>query len=142
MSMSLFQNSEVYELTDDDFDFSSDSVTTKSKHFKGNNGYIMFYAPWCPHCQEKQDLWSYLGEQFNKNKAYSKEKFKIGAVNTTDENTSKVSQELGVNAIPKFFHAMKDGSLSEYNGNDLSIEGLVGAVCEKSPGESICKLKL
>lgn len=124
----------VFKLTDKDF--KDDKV--KSSKFKNKYGYIMFYAPWCPHCQSKEHFWSYLGNQFNHNPEYKKINFRIGAVDVTDPKSKKISDRLGINAIPRFMHVFPDGSLESYKGSELSPEALLSSVCDLSNDQELC----
>ena len=58
-SGSLYTSSDVLEVNDSHF---------RGGKFSNKNGYLMVYAPWCPHCVAKVDMWSFLGTQFNRQK--------------------------------------------------------------------------
>jgi thiol-disulfide isomerase/thioredoxin len=116
-----------------DKDFSADGKII-NREIKGCNGYIMFYAPWCPHCQNKEDFIIYLGEQFNaKNSPHYKEKFRIAVVDTTQATTAKITQKLGISGIPRFFRVNAKGELSDYQG-DYTIEAFLTDCCQNNNG--------
>lgn len=147
MSEKLFQNSDVIRLTDKDFFFAPNNVKLKNKEFANKNGYIMAYASWCPYCQAKEDFWSYLATQFNKNPEYKKEKFRIGIIDGEDPQTKKIREALAIQGIPRFFQVVANPmtpgqeDLIDYVGEDLSPESLIMAVCENSPDGSMCQFK-
>ena len=140
----LYKNTSVIRLNDHDFDL-TEPVKVVNQDFKHKNGYIMFYAPWCPHCQNQVKFWTYLGDQFNTSKDYAKENFKIGVVNTTDPETSQVVQHLGVNGIPHFYHVIADkegkGHLKDFQGMDHSPEALMQEACKLTPSSHLCNSK-
>ncbi len=49
----------IYNLTDENFD----NVTKVGKDTK--NWFIMFYAPWCPHCKKSFPLWISIARNFS-----------------------------------------------------------------------------
>ena len=117
-------------------DFKGKKLTNKK--FKNKHGYVLFYAPWCPHCQSKEAFWSYLGNQFNHSPEFKNLDFRIGVVDVTDPKSKKTANTLDINAIPRFMHVLPDGKLKDYKGQNLSPEALMGAVCELSGNKEIC----
>src|ERR1700722_789747 len=146
--MDLFAKSSVINLNDSDFRLTklkSGKIEPKliNSLFRGKDGYIMIYAAWCPHCQAKQQFWSYLGEQFNRNPKFAKENFRIGAINAENPAATKIVEALKVGPIPRFIHVIPDkktntGSLSDYQGSDLSPESLIREICDLSPNDTLC----
>lgn len=136
----LFDNCNLMiKLTDKDF------VGTKliNQRFKHKDGYIMIYAPWCPYCQQKVELWSYLAEQFNQK--FGSENFRIAVINSEDPLASSVVSALQVSGIPRFMHVIPDakgqGNMIDYNGADYSIESLLSEACSQSQEKRLCKFE-
>lgn len=147
----LFVNSNVIKLNDKDFKIYKSGETQKIKkviltnpEFKSNHGYIMVYASWCPHCRAKEDFWSYLADQFNKNSKYKNEHFRIGVINAEDPNSQGIVKVLDIGPIPKFLHVVPvnkyggHGTLSDYQGDDLNPESLIREICDMSSTETLC----
>lgn len=134
----MFQGTNVIQLYDQDFQLTSLQPLVKNKLFNGKCGYIMFYSPWCHHCQSKKDFWSYLAKQFNQNPDFRAENFCIAAVNVQDSRAQKIVERLNINTIPRFYHVMPHGQLIEYQNNDLSPRSLLQAVCQRLPGHRLC----
>ena len=151
----LYAGTQVIKLTDKDFRITPKGVKLTHQQFKFCDGYVMIYAPWCPHCQHKVELWSYLGKQFNEpierskvkhskvEPNYAGEKFRIAVINSEDPKASKVVSALNVSAIPRFMRASSDVKgdcdLSEYEGVDVSPEELIMGICKVSPKKKICR---
>lgn len=135
---SLFTNTHVIELNDTDFQI---GVHTKLKNnnFTNKDGYVMFYAPWCPNCQNKAKFWSFLGEKFNSDREFLNENFKIGAVNTEDSSTQNITKNLKIQYIPRFLHVNNKGELSDYKGPDHEPESLLSEVCQEK--HKLCNIK-
>lgn len=156
MSEPLFQNSPVIKLTDRDFkinwfnkDQSNESARIKLIHpqFYGNDGYIMAYASWCPHCRAKEPFWNYLAKQFNLSTSpFKNENFRIAIIDgEDDENSSQILRALKVGPIPNFQHVFsdpknpKEADLEDYNG-PLTVEGFITEACNLSPVQSLCQV--
>ena len=144
----MFTNSSVIKLDDNDFKIIKNKrghskATVISKLFTGKDGYVMFYGDWCPHCRAKEEFWSYLAEQFNKNPIYQNENFRIGVVDTEGQNVSKIIAALEVGPIPRFMHVLSnpqnsnEQDLIDYDG-DMSLENLIQAVCDNSATDNLC----
>lgn len=54
-----FFSSAVKELTSKDFDPVATWKLAPNKKL-GNCAIVMYYAPWCPHCQETKSVWNEL----------------------------------------------------------------------------------
>ena len=129
----LFDDTMI-KLTDGDFDLSHKPPTITHPSFKGKHGYIMAYAPWCPHCQEQKKFWSYLGQKLNRDPSYRKQEFRVGVINSSDPETRQVLQDLQVDTIPRFYHVTpKNGRshLTPYQGG-YTPEELLHEACAKT----------
>ncbi|MEO0236754.1 MAG: thioredoxin domain-containing protein [candidate division WOR-3 bacterium] len=128
----LYRNTSVIKL--DDRHFINDShglIKVKHELFKDNDGYIMFYANWCPNCQNKQAFWTHLARQLNENKEYSNQHFRIAAVDTDDPMSQKIVNRLNIHFIPKLYHVNTKGYLKEYRGQDYEPSTILGQVCRE-----------
>jgi len=144
----LFQNSHVIKLKDRDFVMDPNgtgpgSVKLRNKDFVGKDGYIMAFWQSCPHCRTKEDFWDYLATQFNRNPQYQRENFLIAILDIEDPEAQQVVRQLEITGVPRFFHVISDpnnprlAKIVDYQG-DLSIEGLLGAVCNHSAKGNLC----
>jgi thiol-disulfide isomerase/thioredoxin len=113
----------VIELTSDDFDITGNNVKIINKHFKNSNGFINFYAPWCPHCIKIQELWSDLAIEF-------KHKFAIGAVNCENKKNYKIRDKLRIMQYPTIKTVSKNGILSNYGGEYIK-DDMIFYICNK-----------
>ena len=109
---SLYNGTNVIELTDDDFDLSGPEV-----NLKGGPGLIMAYSAQCPHCINKKDTYTELSNRLNNNGGYQ-----IYAIHTLNPETNKVCKALNVMFIPAFFEVDKNGRLSPYDGQNFSLK--------------------
>ncbi len=100
-------SSGVIELKNKDFSINSKKVT--NKNFKNKNGLIVFYAPWCNHCQKMAEMWSDLSVQF-------KNIFILGAVNCEDVNNYPIRNKLKIRMYPTVKYVTKNGTLYNYEG--------------------------
>ncbi len=150
MNSSLFQKSDVIKLKDKDFKITQSlnggaQVKLKHKDIKNKDGYVMIFASWCPHCQSKEQFWSYLATKLNKDPTFAKENFRICIIDSQDPASEKVVQALEVGPIPKFMHIICDpknpteADLRDYNG-DISIEGFLKSACEESGTNNMCNV--
>lgn len=105
MSESLFESTDVIELSDKDFG-------TGGRLKKGGPGIIMFYASYCPHCQSKQQSYMALGKQLNKKNGG----YKVYSVSTTDPNSIEIVKKMQIAGVPTFMEADKLGKLSLLEG--------------------------
>lgn len=96
----------VAELKGKDFKLGK-NVTINDKAFKNKPGLIMFYAPWCPHCKDRAEMWSELAIQFQ----YV---FPITAVNVEDKNNYELAKKLNIVAYPTVKYVTPKGNLRDY----------------------------
>jgi len=86
------------------FDFKGKKV-----NFKGKEGLINFYAPWCGHCRKMKDLWSELAIHF-------KDRFIIAAVNCEDPYNYNLRWRFNITCYPTLKFVNKRGQLEDYDG--------------------------
>nr|XP_002131987.1 thioredoxin domain-containing protein 5 [Ciona intestinalis] len=99
-------------------------LVADQKHF------IMFYAPWCGHCQRLKPVWENLAEEINGN---SEIDISIAKVDCTVE--TKLCSDEGVMGYPtlKLFHPSRD-SLRYKGGRDFeSLKSFVIAAVNPLP---------
>ncbi|NP_001167505.1 thioredoxin-related transmembrane protein 4 L homeolog [Xenopus laevis] len=103
-------------------DTSVTSVTSTdwSQVLRGHS-MILFYAPWCPACQQIQSAWESFGE---KSEALG---VKVVKVDVTQE--PGLSGRFFVTTLPTIFHA-KDGVFRRYHGSRM-VEDLQTFISEK-----------
>ncbi len=119
----LFSN--AIHLTRDNFVIQKNGeVHVKHSQFDENNGCVMIYAPWCPHCQMKDKLINKMSDYVldHKNKDL---KFKVAVADGNEADMKDVLMSLGLQGYPTFYHVVcngKDGSkLVEFTkeGDDM-----------------------
>ena len=102
----LYENTNVYELKFKDFD-----LTEKNKYklihkdFIKKNGIIIFYAPWCQHCQDMVYYWDNIAINF-------KNIYPICAVNTDDFKNNN-------NKLMSYFNIMHFPTVKEFNIDNI-----------------------
>jgi len=123
-SGSLYTGSAVKELTSKDFS------GTQLKTTKGKEYYLMVYAPWCPHCVSKVDLWKFLGEQFNRLNLDGGRTV-IAVINSEDPQSQEIVRALGVSGYPSFFKkSSKSAKFQRFSFNGMfNINSFVEEHC-------------
>lgn len=111
------ENDEVSELKFKDFKIIKNEVFIKDEEFLDNKSFIIFYAPWCKHCNEMYD---YISELSITN-LY---KFKIGSVNINDiKNKNNIlSDTLNIRFMPSIY-IIKNNKLIPFEKN-VTFENL------------------
>ena len=92
-SGSLYVGTDVQELNDSNF---------RGGKLGNKSGYLMVYAPWCPHCVAKVDIWTFLGTQFNRQKIDGG-LTGIYTINADDPKSQATVRTLGVEGFPTFY---------------------------------------
>jgi thiol-disulfide isomerase/thioredoxin len=111
----LYGGGLVKNLSTYDFDInSSGKVSLKPHVYKdltNKVGFIQFYAPWCGHCRNFVDEYTYLSELANR------KLFLVGAYNSTQKDNEKVLQALNIEGFPtiKFFSIGGNGQVTLTN---------------------------
>ena len=109
----------ILELTLQDFDNIDNKLYIKNKYFDDKKGFIIFYAPWCKHCNEISDLLVDLALS-NINI------FNFGAVNSENinEGNYKVCIYENISKFPTIKYINDDGTLTNYE-NKYTIDNLL-----------------
>ena len=102
---------ELYELTTEVF----------KKTIGNTNAFVMFYAPWCGHCQALAPTWEKLADEFEGNGI-------IGKVNCIAEMT--LCQELQIQSFPTLLYFLEAEDHSEPYVGLREVEELKGFVSE------------
>jgi len=105
---------------------------------KDKDTFIVFYAPWCPHCQsfvlhdgkgnpEKAPL-----EVFSKDMKARGASKTLNVVRWDVDSHRDVPKDFKVQYIPTMYLAAADGTMTQYKGNPGDTEALVKFIEEKS----------
>ena len=113
----------VIELTSDDFKMEKNRIIVINKNFKDKYGFIIFYAPWCPHCKNSVEMWSDLAIQFQ-------HRFPIGAVNCEKKKNYEIRNKAKIKYYPTYKTVNKNGTLNNYKGLPQKDE-LIYYICTK-----------
>jgi len=101
--MDMFQDKNVINLTGKDFKIldGKKHVEVINKEIAGKDGCFMIYAPWCPHCQDKEQTITKLCKMINPDKSLN---FKVGVANGDSPDMRDVVRALGLEGFPTFYH--------------------------------------
>lgn len=99
-------------LTGKDFEIKGNEVLVKHHLFDNVDGCVMIYAPWCPHCQIKDENISKMADYMNKNFP----NYKIAVANGDSEDMSKIKDVLKLEGFPSFYHI----SCKDKGGNNVT----------------------
>ena len=110
-------NDNVLELKYKDFKINKREISLINNNFKNNQSLIIFYAPWCSHCQKMYDD----VRELSISNMY---KFNIGAVNINDNKNKNylLSDFLKIKSIPTAY-IVKNNKLENFD-KELSFENL------------------
>lgn len=111
------KQSPVKELKFKDFKYVNRKPVLKHKKFKGKQGMVMVYAPWCTHCKGMTDIWNELALQYN----YI---FPLGAINAEDisNRNHEITEDLSVKYYPTIYYVNRNGKLSKYKHEESRDE--------------------
>lgn len=100
----------VHELLSKDFKIEKNKITVINKNFKDKQGLIIFYVPWCGHCQKQVEQLTDIALQFS-------HIFTIAAVNCENKENHKICSKVNIKYYPTFMKVSKKGILSKYKDN-------------------------
>ena len=109
----LFENQNgVLELTFDDFLIHQNKLKMKNKQYKKNQGFILFYAPWCSHCKEFKKEYENLALDYL-------QVMPFGAVNIENvkDGNDKLRSIAKIESIPTLKMIGPDGYLVDFPSN-------------------------
>lgn len=119
--MSLYSDSpDVQIYTDNNFDFNMMKLKGTDK-----SGYILYYAPWCPHCISKKPLWTTLAKKY-------KDKYIFGVVDTT--NNPIASDKFNIMYFPTLKYLHNDGNISDAENVDYTEDSLIQNILQTQSG--------
>ncbi len=106
------KQSGVIELIFDDFHISKNKLQIKNKQFKKNQGFILFYAPWCSHCKEFKKEYENLALDYL-------QVMPFGAVNIENvkDGNDKLRSIAQIESIPTLKIIQPDGYLADFPSN-------------------------
>ena len=140
--MSLYNNTNVLSLTDDDFILLKEPKIRSPLWNKGDQGYVICYVQWCPHCQNKVPLWSSLADKYNTDPNTN---FIIMAIDIEADGPG-LAREAGITGIPTLFHVKSDGSMkripagkSSADTTDWSTQDLISRIPAKTSTKELAK---
>lgn len=117
----LYKGSNVVVLKDSDFIISEEPRVRSSVWTKGDQGYLMAYADWCPHCRNKVDMWDEFAADLHG--TYPDQHFLVAAANI-ESDIPRLAKKAKIQGIPTLFRILEDGSL-ERKETDWSEEDLL-----------------
>lgn len=114
-------------LDDDDIDMNTNLVIhltdsnlgsltqIDSTSMTSGDWFIMFYAPWCSHCQSLHPTWSQLANELNG-------LVNVAAVDAIDNELS--AHRFEIKGFPTLYYLHHHGQMFEYEKNDRSVDAL------------------
>lgn len=111
----LYNNTDVIELTDEDFDLSGNEPV-----LKGGPGLVMAYSAHCPHCISKRETYTDLARRLNNKGGYQ-----MYAIHTANPKTNGVGRGLNVEFVPTFFEADQSGRMTSYAPENFGLEQIL-----------------
>jgi thioredoxin-like negative regulator of GroEL len=117
----LYDNKKgIVELTSKDLAFNKNNqIVSLHAQFLNKAYMLLFYAPWCAHCNHMVNEITKLGEHLHN------ENFVIGAINC--EKQSDVSQKFNIQGFPTIYLSVGD-IIEQYNG-ERNVDGFLNYLC-------------
>ena len=109
----------VPEMVLSDFKHVSDKLFIRNKYFSENKGIIVFYAPWCGHCQKLSNLIFDLAYSYMNVFPFAA----VNCENLTDKN-NKLCEYANIEKYPTLKYVTKNGSLEDYK-NPVDTDHLI-----------------
>ena len=100
---------DALHLTRKDFKIDGNDVIVTNPNFNQKNGCLMIYAPWCPHCQMKDDFIN----NFSLDNTIKDENFKIAVADGNQPDMADITEKLGLKGFPTFYYVIcnEEGNL-------------------------------
>lgn len=117
----LYNNKKgIIELNSDDLSFNKNNeIVSLHKDFLHKAYMLLFYAPWCGHCQHMVDEVTKLGNELHN------ENFVIGAINC--DKQENVSNKFNIQGFPTIFLSVGDKT-EQYNG-ERNVDSFLDYLC-------------
>lgn len=105
----------IIELKLSDFIYRDKKLYINNKYFNSKKGFIIFYAPWCKHCNKISNL---LLDLANLNVGI----FPFGSVNSENikEGNDYLCNYANITGFPTIFYINEDNSLLKYENEYIS----------------------
>jgi thiol-disulfide isomerase/thioredoxin len=99
----------IIELTLKDFENNNNKLYIKNKYFKNKKGFIIFYAPWCKHCNKLSNVFIELA-------LLNIHLFPFGSVNSEniEMGNDLVCSYENIQSFPTIKYIDTNGSLIDY----------------------------
>lgn len=91
--------------------FIANTNTKTNPNNRSYDGLIVFYAPWCPHCNNPE----FMNVIKNMAKMLHPNGGRVCAYNATDERNEDVAKYIGINSFPTIKYFDKKGKMTDYN---------------------------
>lgn len=118
---------QVDELKTKDFGVKEKHIVVENPKFQNKLGLIMFYAPWCPHCNSPNTvkMWTDLAD-------VAQEYFSVGAFNCEDRENgnNRFAEVINIRGYPTIMIVKKNGHLHKYRG-ERSVPTILNYMCKK-----------
>jgi thiol-disulfide isomerase/thioredoxin len=81
----------------------------------GTNSFVLYYADWCPHCQEVKPLFKSWGAEKGSIQVNGQTVF-VGMVEADSAGAKEKMAGKNIRGFPTFLFEKPDGTFEEYNG--------------------------
>lgn len=118
-------NMGITELTINDFNIKNKQITVTNKLFDNKQGFIIFYTPWCKHCRETVNLWTYIALTYSSI-------FVISAVNCDSKINENINNHLNIRRrFPTIKYVNKKKILHNFK-QPITRENITYFICKHS----------